>query len=127
MVMSTKYRRKILAEGMGEYLKQIVKEISKHHPEIQVLEANVDRDHMHLLVSIAPKYSISEAVNLIKSNTGGKMRRKFPWLDKVYYGSDGIWAIGYFVSTVGLNEEQIKRYIELQGKEDSGQAELEIP
>ena len=45
---------------------------------------------------------------------------------KAYYGTDGIWSDGYFVSTVGINEVVIKKYIEYQGKQDSGQAELEL-
>ncbi len=54
------------------------------------------------------------------------MREKFPFLDRVYWGEDGIWSIGYFVSTVGVNEAVIRRYIERQGLEDSGQAKLEL-
>jgi putative transposase len=54
------------------------------------------------------------------------MREKFPFLNKVYWGSDGIWSIGYFISTVGVNEATIRRYIEQQGQEDSGQAQLEL-
>ncbi len=51
---------------------------------------------------------------------------KFPFLDKVYWGVEGIWSIGYFVSTVGINESVIRKYIEMQGKEDRGQAQLEL-
>jgi putative transposase len=56
------------------------------------------------------------------------MNKKFPFLKQVYGDmKDSIWSPGYFVSTVGLDEKQIKRYIELQGLEDSGRAKLEIP
>ena len=48
----------------------------------------------------------------------------FPFLKKVYWGTDGIWSDGYFVSTIGVNEDVIERYIENQGKEDSGQEQL---
>jgi putative transposase len=54
------------------------------------------------------------------------MRKHFPFLDKVYWEVKGIWSIGYFVSTVGISEEIIQKYIELQGREDSGQAQLEL-
>jgi putative transposase len=70
--------------------------------------------------------ALSEAAGIIKANTARQMREKFPFLDNVYWGSDGIWSIGYFVSSVGINEETIRRYIENQGKEDSGQATLEL-
>lgn len=111
---------------MGEYLKRKVFQVSRFHPEIGIIEVNTDVDHMHILVSIPPKMSVSDAVRLVKANTGKAMRKHFPFLDKVYWGSEGIWSIGYFVSTVGINEAVIKKYIEQQGKEDSGQAELEF-
>ena len=59
-------------------------------------------------------------VGLIKANTGAAMRKRFPFLDKTYWGVDGIWSIGYFVSTVGINEETIKKYVLTRGQEDSG-------
>ncbi len=126
IVISTKYRRKIFKGGMGEYLKEAILDIQKHKPEITIEEVNTDEDHMHVLVSIPPKYPVSHVVNLLKSNTGRKMREKFKFLDKVYWGNEGIWSIGYFVSTVGINEETIRKYIEYQGTEDSGQAKLEL-
>jgi putative transposase len=70
--------------------------------------------------------SLSQAVSLIKANTARDMRKKFPALDMVYRGFDGIWSVGYFISTVGVNENVIRRYIEQQGREDSGQATLEL-
>ena len=126
LVISTKYRRKVIKGGMAEYLKLKVREISRHHPEIAVHEVNTDKDHMHLLISIAPKMAISEAVRIIKANTARQMRDKFSFLDKVYWGFDGLWSIGYFISTVGISEQIIRRYIEHQGQEDSGQALLEL-
>ena len=111
---------------MGEYLKLKIIEVQRYHPEIAVHEVNTDQDHAHLLISIAPKMAVSEAVKIIKANTARQMRIKFPFLDRVYWGSDGIWSVGYFISTVGLNEVTIKNYIEHQGQEDSGQAQLEL-
>ena len=127
IVISTKYRRKVLTGGMEEYLKIKVREVSKYHPEIVFISVNTDQDHLHVLVSIPPKIPVSQVVNYIKANTGRAMRRKFPFLDKVYWGVEGIWSIGYFVSTTGIDAEIIKHYIEYQGVEDSGQAPLEFP
>ena len=79
---------------------------------------------MHLFVSIPPKYSVSEVVGRLKGGSAHAMRRKFKFLENVYYGADGMWSDGYFVSTVGVNEEVIKRYIKQQGLEDGGQAKL---
>jgi len=124
LIFVTKYRRKILKEGMGVYLRTRLHEVNKYYPDLQILESNCDEDHIHLLLSIPPKFSVSKVVNILKSNSARDMRKKFPYLDKVYYGIDGIWSDGYFVSTVGINEDVIRRYIEYQGREDSGQAKL---
>ena len=96
-------------------------EINKYYPELQFKEMNHDKDHVHLLVSIPPKMSVGSVVRIIKSNTARGLKAKFPFLKKVYWGTDSVWSDGYLASTVGLNEAVIKRYIENQGKEDSGQ------
>ena len=126
LVIATKYRRKILKDGFGEYLKKLMVGIGRQLPEIEIIEVNTDKDHVHMLLSIPPKFSISEVVKEVKAKTGLLMRRKFPFLDKVYWGKGGIWSRGYFVSTVGVSEFTIRKYIEMQGKEDSGQALLEF-
>jgi putative transposase len=126
LVMSTKYRRKIFKGGMADYLQLKIREVPRYCPEIIIHEVNTDQDHAHMLISIAPKLAIAQAVSIIKANTARDMRTKFPFLDNVYWGSDGIWSIGYFISTVGVTEEIIKRYINRQGQEDSGQAQLEL-
>lgn len=111
---------------MGEYLKRKVRQVSKFHPEIKIVEVNTNIDYMHMMVSISQKMSVSSVVRLIKTNTGKAMRERFPFLNKVYWGVEGIWSIVYFVSTVRISEEAIQKYIEMQGKEDSGQAQLEL-
>ena len=126
IVVSTKYRRKVLKGGIGEYLKRKVLQVGKFHPEIEMLEVNTHLDRIHLVVSIPPKLSVNQVVNMIKANTGNSMRKQFPFLDKVYWGVNGIWSTGYFVSTVGINEETIRKYVQKQGLEDSGQAKLEF-
>ena len=127
LVFATKYRRKVFAKpGMASYMKVIMTTIPRRHPEIEVFEVNTDKDHIHLLVSIAPKMAIAEAVRILKSNTGRMMTRKFPFIKKIYNDETTLWSIGYFVSTVGINERTIQAYIEHQGREDSGQAKLEL-
>ena len=126
IVVSTKYRKRILRWGIEKYLQKRIREISKYHPDLEVIEVNTDKDHMHVLMCIPPKKSVSWAVNILKSNTGREMRKRFPFLNKIYYGCDGIWSVGYFVSTVGINEKVIRKYIEMQGREDRGQAQLDF-
>ena len=96
----------------------------KYYPEIEFKTINHDQDHIHTLVSIPPKMSVGSVVRIIKSNTSRGLKQKFPFLKDVYWGTDGIWSEGYFVSTTGINEDIIRKYIENQGKEDSGQAKL---
>lgn len=126
LIFVTKYRRKVLKSGMGAYLMFTMRVIGKIFPDVEILEQNTDEDHIHLLVSVPPKRTVSEIVKYLKGRSAHAMRRKFPFLDKVYYGTDGLWSDGYFVSTVGADEATIRRYIEYQGREDGGQATLEL-
>jgi putative transposase len=126
IVIATKYRRKIFNRGVFAYFRKKLEEVRKHYPELEFIEVNHDRDHVHIQVSIPPKMSVGSVVRLIKANTSRGMKQKFEFLSKVYWGTDGIWSDGYFVSTVGIDDSVLRRYIEYQGKEDSGQAQLEL-
>jgi putative transposase len=116
----------VLTNGVEKYLLIKMDEIRKFHPEIEFVERNIQPDHVHLVMSFPPKYSISQVVQIIKSNTGKALKEKFDFIRERYYGRGGIWSVGYFASTVGLNEEMIKRYVKYQEKEDLGQAKLAI-
>ena len=124
LVLVTKYRRKIFNEGVKEYFLCIIKQIKDYYPEIDFDTINTDQDHAHIIVSIPPKMAVGAVVRIIKANTARAIRNKFPFLSDVYWGTDGIWSGGYFVSTVGVNEDIIRNYVALQGQEDSGQAKL---
>jgi len=126
MVFVSKYRRKIFNEGSFQYLEEILKGIMARVPEVEILVLNHDVDHVHMLVSIPPKMRVSDVVRHIKSNSGRLLKRKFEYMRKAYWGIDGIWSDGYFVSTVGVDELVIRKYIQNQGQEDSGQAELDL-
>jgi putative transposase len=116
LALAAKYRRKVLKAGFGDYLKKIVMGLGKQMPEIEIVEVNTDVDHIHILLSIPPQLSVSEVAKLIKAKTGSRMREKFPFLDKVSWGQLEIWSRGYFVSTVGISESTIRKYIEMQGQ-----------
>jgi putative transposase len=122
LVLVTKYRRNVIAnEGIWTYLKQKLLEVTKHYPRLKIKEINHDINHVHILISIPPQVSVGDAVRLFKTNSSRGIKDKFVFLKKLYWGTDGIWSDGYFVSTVGADTETIKRYIENQGKEDVGQ------
>lgn len=130
IAITTKYRRQWLNEGVFAYLKIKLQEMRKHYPLIDFKTVNYDKkqpDHIHLLISIPPVMSVGSSVRIIKSNTSRSLKKEFPFLKKQYWGTDGIWSDGYFVTTIGVNEQTIKSYIENQGQEDSGQALLELP
>jgi putative transposase len=125
LVLVTKYRRKIFNEGSYSYFCEIMNGVIYDGiPEVILLKVNHDKDHIHMLLSIPPKMRISDVVRRVKSITERLLKKKFEYMRKAYGGVDGIWSDGYFISTVGVNEEIIKNYIEQQGKEDSGQAQL---
>jgi putative transposase len=124
LVIVSKYRWKIFNEGSFKYFEMIMGQVKESLPEIRVLTMNHDIDHIHMHLSIPPKIRVSDGVRTIKSISGRLMKKKFEYMRKAYWGSDGIWSDGYFVSTVGINDDVIRRYIERQGEEDRGQAQL---
>jgi putative transposase len=126
MVWIPRYRYKILVKGVDEYLLRKMDEVRKLHPEIEYVQRNIQPDHIHLVLSFPPRYSIAKVVQIIKSNKGKAMWEKFDFLRKRYYGRGGIWSAGYFVSTVGLDEKLIEKYVQYQEKEDLGQAKLAL-
>ena len=127
VVWVTRFRRKILhSHGVRSYLRIKLTEVRKWYPDWEYVEIGIADDHVHLHVIIPPKYAVSYAVETIKKNTSRHLKRKFTFLTDVYWDNQGIWAKGYFVSTVGINEEIIKHYVAMQEQEDTGQAELEL-
>ena len=101
-----------------------LQEVRKYYPDWEYVEISIEHNHVHLHIVIPSKYSVSTAVETMKKNTSRSLREKFGFLHKVYWDEKGIWGKGYFVSTVGINEAVVKNYVEMQGKEDTGQAEL---
>ena len=126
IVLPTKYRKPIFNAGVFAYLEEVLKGVKQHYPGVDVLEINHDLDHIHILVSIPPKLAVGKVVGVIKANTARMLKLKFGFIKNAYWGNDGIWSEGYFVSTVGTNEAIVRKYIEKQGEEEFGQAELEL-
>jgi putative transposase len=124
VVWIPKYRRRILNSGVKEYLKKLWPKILKGIPGVEMLEQNIQVDHIHTIIIIPPKYSVSDVIGRIKGQSASKLRKKFKWLEKVYWKENVVWSPGYFVSTIGLNEDQIIKYVQWQESQDSGQAKL---
>ena len=126
IVWIPKYRRRILNPGAKGYLCKLFPKVVQEMPGCEYLEINVQIDHIHIVMIIPPKYAVSDVIGRIKQYTAKCLREKFAWLSKVYWKVRIVWSPGYFVSTVGLNEEQILAYVKWQETQDSGQAKLEI-
>ena len=126
IVWVTRFRRKILVRGVAEYLETKLEEIRKYYPDWKYIAIGIDVDYVHLHMVIPPKYAVSMVVETIKKNTSRHLSLKFRFLKRVYWDNRGIWSKGFFVSTVGINEAVIRKYVQMQEKEDTGQAELEL-
>ena len=115
IVTIPKYRRQILRHPK---FKEILKDIivgQAEEKECQVLAFEVQPDHIHLFLSVPPKYSASQIVKQLKGNSSRQLRRIFPDLIKQYNLGEHLWAKGFFVSTAGyISEDKVKRYIEEQ-------------
>jgi putative transposase len=116
LVWCPKYRFRILTGEVGRSARDIIKQLCEWK-KIEVLEGNVQKDHVHLVLSMPPKYSVSEMVGFLKGKSAIKMFDKYLDLKKRYWGRH-FWAKGYCVSTVGLDEEQIRKYVRWQLKKD---------
>ncbi len=116
LVWCPKYRFRILTGEAGRSARDIIKQLCEWK-KIEVLEGNVQKDHVHLVLSIPPKYSVSEMVGFLKGKSAIKMFDKYLDLKKRYWGRH-FWAKGYCVGTVGLDEEQIRKYVRWQLKKD---------
>ena len=82
------------------------------------------KDHIHMIMIIPPKYAISDVTKQIKGVKALSLRKKFDWLKKVYWKEGVVWSPGYFVSTVGIDEKEIIKYVKWQPSQDLGQAKL---
>ncbi|CAB3806904.1 IS200/IS605 family transposase ISShwo2 [Paraburkholderia fynbosensis] len=92
----------------------------------EVVELNVQVDHVHLLVKVPPKLSISQLTGVLKGHTAIRLFTAFPVMRKKPYWGNHFWAKGYCVDTVGLNSEMIQKYVRFQEKEEQHQEQLQL-
>ena len=126
IVWVCKYRRRILNPGVCGYIRKILPKLLRSMPGVNLETIGFDKDHLHMVMSIPPKYSISDVMGRLKSQSASRLRDHFSWLTKVYWNENIVWSPGYFVSSVGLDEKTIKQYVEHQGRQDSGQLQLKL-
>ena len=111
-----KYRRKVIYGKYRQVIGQIIRQLCEYKG-IEIVEANACVDHIHMLVKIPPKYSVSSIMGYLKGKSALMIFDRFANL-KYKFGNRHFWAKGYYVSTVGLNEATIKKYIREQENSD---------
>jgi len=116
IVWCPKYRFRILRGEVGKSIRDIIRQLCEWG-KIDILEGNVQIDHIHLILSILPKYSVSGAVGFLKGKSAIKVFDIHHELKKRYWGRH-FWAKGYCVSNIGLDEDQIWRYVRHQQHKD---------
>ena len=124
VVWIPKYRKKKLYGKLRQHLGALIKDLAKQK-ECMVLEGHLMADHVHMLISIPPKYAVSQVIGFIKGKSAIHIARTYVGQRKNFTGQN-FWARGYFVSTVGMDEEAIREYIKKQEKEDQRIDQLEI-
>ena len=107
-----KYRYQVLVKDIKCRLKEILTELCEWL-DIDILEGAIASDHVHMYMSVPPKHSPSHVMKILKGKSAEYLRRDFPKLSKKYWGLH-IWAREYFVSTVGIDREVIKKYVKEQ-------------
>ena len=124
IVFIPKYRRKIIYNKYREDLREILKMLCDWKG-VEILEGHLMPDHIHMLVSIPPKISVSSFMGYLKGKSSLLMFDRHANL-KYKYGNRKFWAEGYYVSTVGLNEATIRKYIREQENADIAQDRLSL-
>ena len=109
IVFTPKYRRKIIYNQYRESIKEIIKSLCKYKG-VEIIEGHLMADHVHMLVSIPPKYSVSSIMGYLKGKSALMIFDKYANL-KYKFGNRHFWSEGYYVSTVGLNEATPTRYV----------------
>ena len=113
IVWCPKYRFRILKGGVAKYVEKTIRSLCEWKA-VDILELNVREDHIHAVVSIPPKVSISELMGILKGKTAIKLFKSYPALKSKPYWGNHFWSRGYCVSTIGLDEDKIRRYVKYQ-------------
>ena len=124
IVWGTKWNRKWLKEYIKPELINSFNTTIEKYPIFHIVRMNTDLDHVHIEIEIPPNVSVSSAVQIFKQRSSMDLKHKFKFIREIYIEKGSIWRVGYFSSTVGLNEELIRKYIDDQGRSDRPQPAL---
>jgi REP-associated tyrosine transposase len=116
VVFIPKYRRKVLYGQLRSHLGEVFRELARQK-ESRIEEGHLQPDHVHMLLAIPPKYAVAQVVGYLKGKSAIHIARTYGSRPRNFLG-EHFWARGYFVSTVGRDEETVRRYIQAQEAED---------
>ena len=124
VVFIPKYRRKALFGELRKHLGEVFRTLAAQK-ECRIEEGHTQSDHVHMLISIPPKYAVSQVIGYIKGKSAIHVARVFMGKRKNFVGQN-FWARGYYVSTVGRDEEVVREYIKKQEEEDKRQDQMKL-
>ena len=124
LVFAPKYRRQAIHGKVKEDIGRMLRKLCEYK-EVEILEAEACPDHIHMLVTIPPKYSVAQIVGYLKGKSSLMIFEKYANM-KYKYGNRHFWCRGYYVDTVGKNTKAIAEYIQQQLQEDIGYEQLTI-
>jgi putative transposase len=123
VVITPKYRHRVLYGKLRRQIGAILRELCRQR-NVELLEGTCKEDHIHMCLSIPPKYSVAHTIGFLKGKSAVRVHREL--LHERRMTGLSFWASGYCVSTVGLEEQKIRQYIREQEKLESGQGELDL-
>ena len=124
IVFAPKYRRQIIYGKIRQDIGQMLRKLCEYKG-IEIIEAESCKEHIHMLVSIPPKYSVAQIMGYLKGKSSLMIFEKYANL-KYKYGNRHFWCRGYYVSTVGANKKAIQEYIRNQLQEDYSDDQMSI-
>ena len=116
VVWIPKFRRKVIFGKIRKHLVEVFHELARQK-ESRILAGHIASDHVHIFISIPPKYAVAQVVGFMKGKSAIYIARNFSGRQRNFQG-ENFWARGYYVSTVGKDEEAVKAYIKNQESED---------
>jgi len=119
VVIVPKYRKKVLYGQVKKELRKILHELSRQKG-VKIEEGHLSADHIHMMLKIPPKYSVSMIIGFLKGKSAIKLNQKYGGIYK-HHNEKSFWSRGYYVSTVGLEEAIVKKYIKNQETKDKAE------
>jgi putative transposase len=117
LVFCPKYRRRILKDEIKEYARREIENLLRQKEAIEIIELNVQSDHIHLVAWIPPKYAVSAVMGYLKGKLAIRIFQRYEKLGKQFWGRH-LWSRGYCVSTIGIDEQRIREYVKWQEEKE---------